>query len=106
MIVFKPIGTTVERIKGTAQRATCLVRDTTNVILNGKQTRMPQGVRMQLGLKHLVTQVFYGKLIPEFQKATSKGDIEKGAEILKRIPKRLLDSFHDLNAIQSSKRWG
>ena len=82
------------------------VRQATNVILNGKETRIPQGVRLQLGLKHLITQALYGKYVAEFQKATSKGDIEKGAEILGKIPRGLTDAFHDLNAIASSKRWG
>lgn len=82
------------------------IKNVSNIIMNGRQIRVQQGVIMQPGIKHVVTHIFYGKYISEFQKATRAGDIEKSAEILGKIPKVLLNSFHDLNAIASSKRFG
>lgn len=61
---------------------------------------------LQLGLKHLITQIFYGKLIAEYQKAINTGAIEKGSEISGKIPKGLFNSFQDLNSIVTSKKWG
>lgn len=82
------------------------VRQAAGVAINGKETRIPEGIRLQLGLKHFVTQALYGKQLAEFQEATNRGDIEKGAEILGKIPKCLTYAFHDLDAIETSKRWG
>lgn len=81
------------------------VRQAASVVINGKETRMSDGIRLQLGLKHLITRALYGKHIAAFQEATSRGDIEKCAEILGKIPRFLTDAFHDLDAIETSKRW-
>lgn len=81
------------------------VRQAASVVINGKETKMPGHTRLQLGLKHLITQIFYGRHIVAFQEATSRGQIEKGAQILGRIPRGLTYAFHDLNAIASSRRW-
>lgn len=80
-------------------------RRVAHVVINGKETRVPEGIRLQFGLKHLVAKVLYGKHIEAYQDAINRGELEEGARILGKIPRWLTDAFHDLDAIETSKRW-
>lgn len=82
------------------------VRRGAHVVINGKKTEMRDCMRVRLGLKHFITLALYGRHIAEFQRATRGAQIEKGADILRRIPSSLTYAFHDLNGIASSKRLG
>jgi len=57
------------------------------------------------GFKHIWVRARYGPLVQAFHDATLKGEIEKGAEILGKIPRSLLGQFHDMVAIAQHDYW-
>jgi hypothetical protein len=76
-----------------------------NRIINHPVKRHSQNRNIRLSLNHIVTELQYKKQLDMFQKYNETKDIQKGAEILKKIPHKKLDVFLDLNNIRNIKRY-
>lgn len=74
-------------------------------ILNGSVTYTESAKVIKPGLKHIAVKAFLGNKVDEFVKATSKGEIEKGASILRKIPKSLTNAFHDIAGALTSQKY-
>lgn len=56
-------------------------------------------LKKQSQIKNSVTKKFYGQHISSFQNALQKKDVDKGAEILLKIPRILRNAFCKLSSL-------